>query len=311
MLNDCLDPKRKGDSVDDIDSLAECCQMEKDCEKELEDAQECVVDLCLDPCIRDTAREYLECIEDQNDGVTDKKCSRQQCLDGFLNDLEEEADASGDILDLKNVEKRLKNLQQEDLEDCALLDQFVETACGIGDDCCSKCTEDLSEVVDCLINDIVIPFTAIQLNTTIDFCEISEDCSLVLPDGTRKRRATANEGDTLFERALQLPKSNNAQSKRDVGFEASIIKARKNRVLEEAKTPAEIVEICEEALSMNAIVHNMTYAVSVFMECVTEAAIDALPMTDNYESTTSTAAYDAPYLVTTLVAAVVGSYFVL
>ena len=299
MLNDCLDPSRDDGSIDSLDELIDCCQMTNNCKKELEDAQECV-QLCFDPCIKETAQGYLSCIEDENKGIGEK-CSRQACLDGFLNDLEEDADFSGDVLDLKNVQKRLEKIEQEDLEDCGLLADFVEAACDIGEECCDKCNPDLALVVDCLINDIVIPFTAIELNTTIDECIIEEQCALGKAPSLKERRRTTKEEEEIFSKALNLPK----QSKRDPTWEAAIKKADKNRVLEEMKSSDELVADCERSLQLNTVTRNVTYAVNIFLECVTAAAISALPDTDEPQSA-------APaFKLAIVVASMVGTLFAL
>jgi hypothetical protein len=303
LLNDCLDPSRD-DEIESLDSLVECCLMDKECERDLEDAQECVEE-CFDPCITETSQDYLDCIEDENRGVDSNKCSRQQCLDGFLDDLEDDADFSGDILDLGNVEKRLKKIDQEDLEECGLLADFVDAVCDIGDDCCSECNEELALVVDCLINDIVIPFVAIELNTTIEECPIEEDCGLVdFKKNSRKERRVAHE-DELLEKALSLPQTKGGQSKRDRSKEAAIKKADKKRVLQGDMTSEEAVEECQNGMTMNTIAHNVTYATSMFMECVTVAAIAALPEGD------STSAAPAAFQMAAYVATVVGSFFAL
>jgi hypothetical protein len=311
-LNDCLDPSRS-DSVESLDELVDCCEMDNDCEKELEEAQECV-QLCFDPCIKDSAEDYLDCIHDEDDGVDSNKCSRQACLDGFLEDLEDDVDFSGDILDLKNIEKRLTRIDQDDLEDCSLMEDFVEAVCDIGDDCCERCNEELAVVVDCLINDIVIPFVAIELNTTIEECPISEDCELENSSGDnknkkrkknnkRERRDLADEND-LIEKALSLPQTKAGRTKRDLAKEAAIEKAERKRVLQPEQSTTVAVDECQNAMTMNTIAHNITHATSKFMECVTAAAIAALP-----DSDTETSAAPAAFRMAAYVAAVVGSLF--
>jgi hypothetical protein len=279
--------------------------MERDCEKDLEEAQECV-QLCFDPCITETSQEYLDCIQDENEDNNKKnRCSRQQCLDGFLEDLEDDADFSGDILDLKNVEKRLKKIDQEDLEDCGLLEDFVEAVCDIGDDCCEDCNEELALVVDCLINDIVIPFVAIELNTTIEECVIEDDCGLATNSKSRKERRRAHE-DELLQKALNLPQTKGGQTKRDRSKEAAMKKADAKRVLQGDMSSEEAVAECEHGLTMNTIAHNISYATSMFMECVTVAAIAALP-----EGDSTTSAAPAAFQMAAYVATVVGSLFAL
>jgi hypothetical protein len=303
LLNDCLDPSRD-DSVESLDSLVGCCMMENDCKKALEDAQECV-QLCFDPCIKTSSETYLDCIEEENKGMDSNKCSRAACLDGFLKDLEDEAGFSGDVLDLKNVEKRLTKIEQDDLEDCGLMEDFVDAVCGIGKDCCEKCNEDLALVVDCLVNDIVIPFVAIELNTTIEECAISEDCGLESTSGDNKRRGRhlANEHD-LIQKALSLPQTKDGRTKRDLAKESAIKNADRKRVLQPEQSTTEAVDECQNSLTMNTIAHNITHASSKFMECVTLAAIAALPESDTEPSAAPAAFHMAAYVAT-----VIGSLF--
>lgn len=304
LLNFCLDGDNSKDKIEDLDDLIDCCKMEKDCEKELEEAQECVQE-CFDPCIGDTAKAYLECIDDENKGVDSNKCSRQTCLDGFLDDLEDDADFSGDVLDLKNVEKRLKKIDQEDLEDCELLSDFVDAVCDIGDDCCEKCNEDLAIVVDCLINDIVIPYVAIELNTTIEVCPIDEDCGITTEKSRKKDRHLAHENE-LVQKALSLKHKQGGQSKRNLAREAALKNADKKRALQTDVSSDQAVEECQSAMTMNMIAHNITYATSIFMECVTVAAIAVLPAT---EDDTTTSAAPAAFHVAAYVSIIVGSLF--
>jgi hypothetical protein len=168
------------------------------------------------------SKEYLECIKDKGD--------QQECLDGFLEDLEDDLsiDGSSDISDLKNVEKRVKRIDEEDLEDCELLSDFVESLCDIGDDCCSTCNEVLSYVIDCLINGIIIPFVSIELNTTIPECPITNDCEL--EDSKRHRKA--KQGGALMHKVLSMPKKKkDGQTKCDFKKEEIIKAADKNCVL--------------------------------------------------------------------------------
>jgi hypothetical protein len=93
--------------------------------------------------------------------------------------LEDELSGSGDLLDLKNLQDKISTINADDLEDCSLLEQFVNEVCDVGEDCCKKCNNELGVVVDCLINNVVVPLLAIQLNATVATCPIDMDkCEL-------------------------------------------------------------------------------------------------------------------------------------
>jgi len=298
LLNDCLDPSRSS-SVESLDSLIDCCEMSASCEHELTRAQDCV-QICFDPCIKEKSEEYLDCIDEESE-LGSNDCDRQQCLNGFLDDLENDANfEEGDILDLTNVEARVKTLNDPDLHNCLFLEDFVDGACDIGEDCCESCLIELSYVVDCLLNDVVIPFVAIERNETIDVCPITEDCELAQVGNRKLNRQVkvARHEEALFNKALGLPTKSSGQTKRDLNKEAAIKAADKNRVLEAVSTSEEAVEACQKRMEMNTIAHNVTYAVSVFMQCVSAEAISRLG--DEPEDSGSAVAFRMASLVSAL-----------
>merc|ERR1712137_847633 len=109
-----------------------------------------------------------------------------------------------------------------------------------------ECTTELSYVVDCLINDIVVPFVAIELSTTVDECPINEDCELDFPSGnksnkSRKLKASkvGKDEEHLFNKALGLRKKSK-QTRRDARKEAAIKASDRKRILEAvARLPEE------------------------------------------------------------------------
>jgi hypothetical protein len=176
LLDFCLSGENdfSVDTVESIDDLVECCDFEdKKCDEYFEEVKECLIG-CINPCMITRAAEWLDCMRDSGE---EKKCSRQECLDGYLQDLPEELDLDKDpdIFDLKTVYKLVEKIHMEDLENCHLLDEFVQETCDIGNDCCDRCQQELGQTVDCLVNGIVIPFAEGQLNATIDDCFIDTD----------------------------------------------------------------------------------------------------------------------------------------
>jgi hypothetical protein len=218
-----------------------------------------------------------------------------------LEDLEDDLSFSGDIFDTRNIEKRLQRIEADDLEDCGLLEDFVDAVCDVGDDCCDDCQPQLASVVDCLINDILIPYVALELNKTIEECPIdTEECYLVGSDSKsrkRKMRDLKKGEEETFMKALSLPKKN-AQTKRDKVKE-NVLKNAENRRLEEGHNTTVDIAACESAMTANIMTANITHATNKFMECVTAAAIGSLE--DTPEGSGAGAAFKIGALVVTLV----------
>ncbi|KAL3904158.1 MAG: hypothetical protein SGARI_005045, partial [Bacillariaceae sp.] len=193
LLNQCLDPERGGQPsirlpprivqdkvgadgepidtsflnetlrVDTMEDVANCCKMDDLCLGSLQDAQECMASQCVDPCVASTTRNYFECISQQasNDG-----CDSNSCLDGFF-PAGSLPTRFGPTLELTAIQSAYEGLlQQTDLADCASLSPFVSQACSISDACCTDCDSQLAVTLDCLINDLVLPYTVLELNTT-------------------------------------------------------------------------------------------------------------------------------------------------
>jgi hypothetical protein len=152
----CLDVFTDADnkSRKKIEELVECCGLDNKCEKTLETAQDCI-GVCIDGCLQDAGTAYTECLGDE------KKCSKGGCA-AALSDVDDPA--SGD------AEKTVSKLKPEDLQDCEDVGKFYKEVCKTGKDCCKDCNPELADVLDCMINDIVIPYLAVELNTTIGEC---------------------------------------------------------------------------------------------------------------------------------------------
>jgi hypothetical protein len=293
LLTQCLDESTdEGSAVNSLEGLVDCCSFDSDCERDLEDAQDCL-EFCLDTCIADKAEDYLDCIRDEASGSS---CDLDDCIDGFLSDdlpddLDSSLESSSDLFSLSALERRITGIEQEQLEDCGLLADFVEGVCDIGTDCCSRCEEELGLFVDCLINDIVIPFVSIELNKTIDTCPIdTENCELDVDtsrqSGSRKARRAkeskplSEEDEKLFARALALPSKKAEQNQRNAKKEAIIADFRTamttGRKLNAGTNSTEAIAACEATMRMNVVATNMTHAMNIYTECVSIAAIETL-----------------------------------
>ena len=299
LLTRCLDESTdEGSAVESLDGLVECCSFDSDCERDLEDAQDCL-EFCLDSCVGDQAEEYLDCIRG---AAEDSDCDLDECIDGFLSDdieddLEDTLGDSEDIFSLSALEGRIVRIDEEELEDCGLLAEFIDSACEIGQDCCDECEGELAVFLDCLVNDIVIPFVSIERNTTIDTCPIdTDDCELITDDeGSRKKRRRAKEHkplsleeEQLFQRALSLPSKKALQNKRSAKREAMITDFKKamtsGRRLNTGYNTTSAIAACEATMRMNIVAANMTHAMNEYTECVSVAAIETLALSGPSES---------------------------
>lgn len=306
----------RGSAVSSLDGLVECCDFDSDCERDLEDAQDCL-EFCLDTCIADQAEEYLDCIRDEAESSS---CDLDDCITDFLSDdladdLDESLESSNDLFSLEALERRIVLIDENQLEDCNLLSDFVDSVCDIATDCCDRCEEEMGEFIDCLVNDIVIPFVSIELNKTIPTCPIdTENCELESLDSGRKERrqrraerapATPEE-EALIQRALSLPSQSQKQNVRSERKEAMIAEFKKTivsgrRLTEEAYNNTAAIQACEAKMRMNVVAANMTHAMNMYTECVSMSAIETLAA---HSTKTSAAPVSTP--VAALVAAVAG-----
>jgi len=245
------------DDVDGISDFTDCCRMSNNCQNVLDNAEECVKE-CMPSCIREAPRLYMECLSDEME-KNPAECGRQSCLDGFLREdtLQDNLGQPGDILEFENLQSRLTTIDSTDLQDCSLLSPFVTEVCNIGRDCCNDCAPELAEVVDCVVNDVIIPFVAIELNETLAECPINTaTCQLARRDLSEEQ---VNGFNSFMHKkgGKQLP------------TEAQ--KTRRARALEN-------VEDCEQSLSSGIVLTNATDGGNKFMECVVGAAGDVLSM---------------------------------
>mmetsp|Transcript_7248 Transcript_7248/g.11113 ORF Transcript_7248/g.11113 Transcript_7248/m.11113 type:complete len:362 (-) Transcript_7248:116-1201(-) len=285
-LSECLRDNGDFGDVTSLDDLSQCCNFDRGCENDLGDVQDCLGD-CLDICLQEDAEEYLECVR-QETGT--RGCELTACLNGFLsNDIEDDINfaGSGDIFDLRSISNAVAGFSEDDLENCLLIKDFVDTTCDIGRSCCDRCDSELGAMVGCIVNDVVIPFVAIEKNTTIDTCLIDEqDCEFGEPSGRKAKEVSPEEAE-LFNKALKLSKTNsNRQTKRDSRVEAVVAGIGSRRL----ETTAEMVAACEDKMRLEVVATNMTHATNNYMECITFAAISSLEDVEEPEEDDSAAA---------------------
>jgi hypothetical protein len=127
----------------------------------------------------------------------------------------------------------LADAKQVTPTDCSPLDGFVNGVCDVSQRCCSQCNAQMGLLANCLVNRFILPLNTVSNGGTT--CEVlsqgNAQCSLGDPV-TAVGRSADNVSDATYD--------------------------------------LEGVEIddCSEDLSMNFVVHNETYAVDQFMECI-------------------------------------------
>eukprot|EP00339_Tiarina_fusa_P022542 CAMPEP_0117040888 /NCGR_PEP_ID=MMETSP0472-20121206/28590_1 /TAXON_ID=693140 ORGANISM="Tiarina fusus, Strain LIS" /NCGR_SAMPLE_ID=MMETSP0472 /ASSEMBLY_ACC=CAM_ASM_000603 /LENGTH=366 /DNA_ID=CAMNT_0004751751 /DNA_START=106 /DNA_END=1206 /DNA_ORIENTATION=+ len=276
LLSECLRDNGDFGDVTQLSDLSDCCDFDRGCENDLGGVQDCLTD-CLDTCIQDDADAYLQCVRTETGS---RGCELTACLDGFLSDdIEDDLSLAGseDIFDIRSIANTVSQISEDDVADCELLRDFIETTCDLGRSCCDRCDSELGAMVGCLINDIVIPFIAIETNTTIAKCPIDEqDCELGRTD-SRKASAVTPEEAELFNKAVNLPKGGTSKAgttKRNTKREAIVAGAKKRRL--EGSTTDEEIAACESQMRLDIVASNMTHATNKYMECITGAAIMSL-----------------------------------
>jgi hypothetical protein len=269
-------------SVDDIDDIADCCNFDRDCEDTLDEVQECLVH-CFNSCLTFTAEAWYDCVQDETGS---HGCSRAECLDEFLDEVEDKMklSGSGDLFDFEQVQKKIEKIAMDDLEDCSLLEDFVDTACKAGDDCCDECQSELAATLDCLINDIVTPFVAGQLNKTLPECPITDECKTdfdAAKAAARSERGGSKEGsgkrdllskveaDLFHKKALSLPakQKNPGNPKR---------RPRRVQQADEGTDRDAVLAQCQRKMETDILLHNMTHAANNYMTCINAAVFAVL-----------------------------------
>jgi hypothetical protein len=293
------------DNVDNIKDLVDCCEdgldnagvkWDKDCRDTFEQVEACLVE-CFDGCLTTTTEAWFQCVQDEtgstkkdsNDLTGSSSCSRQSCLSGFLDEEEDDTDngegnsldttleegldgglgqgsGSSDIFDLENIAGIFDDITDSDLQDCSALDNFVNTVCKVGDDCCDECQAELASSLDCLLNSIVAPFVAAAANLTSVNCPVDEQCAVNSKD-KRQRELHSKTVENLGAKGHFLPKSSDG---------LDLVAFFETRRLEGTAGTSDDVEFCISQMNRDILAHNMTHATNKYMECTTAAALSLL-----------------------------------
>jgi hypothetical protein len=140
-------------------------------------------------------------------------------------------DKSYDFLDVLQA-----GAEQVTRTDCSPLEDFVNGICGVSQRCCSQCNARMGVLASCLVNQFVLPLNFNAQGTTCEvLSEGNEQCSL---------------GDAVT--AIGRSSANMDGDDSDVTYDLQGVN----------------VDDCSDDLTMNFVVHNESYAVDQFMECI-------------------------------------------
>jgi len=161
-------------SFDGASSLPGCCDMnDSDCAEYATRVDDCLAD-CLPKCVNKKVNDYLECTAYTSTIRSASGCDLNDCYAGIALDRDWANDD-----DLKNTDKFFKKLT-DNISDMSSYDQQgicdgaeskATAVCKIGETCCEPCVKELSKVMDCVVNDMILPYKLSSYSSDDD-CEV-------------------------------------------------------------------------------------------------------------------------------------------
>lgn len=265
--------------VSNMTDLAKCCGSTEQCTTSLEVTQQCMEAACLAPCLQTTTRDYFQCITTQ---ATQDSCDANMCLDGFF-PASSNPSRLGPSLDLDLINNAYQGvLNQTSLQDCNRLHPFVNQACRISNQCCQDCDSYLANTLNCIINDLVLPYALLELNITTTVTRdvvVVDQCLIGRDDDDRTN-------DPTVQRACELAPSTGRPTKRDLIFEEEVDDNEYlHRLLHESDVEhdhEEEVDIdllerdCQNRLVKDMIATNITYAAGRYTGCLGEKVLEVV-----------------------------------
>lgn len=320
LLDQCLDDidnnSKDTTTIEDLDDLSKCCNFDNSCKDTMAEVQLCLVQ-CIDSCLPATSQAWFDCVQDE---TGHHGCSRTACWDEFYldevkDDLKFGGSSDGDLFDFEHVQARIEKLALDDMDDCSLLEDFVETACKAGDDCCDKCQPELAATIDCLINDVITPYVGRQLNKTLPACPITVECETNFSTAVARNGGDSGKGgkrdlseDDIesFHKVLRrLPSSSSSSSKRSARTKEAILQKMKEKRQLQADQGVDQQEasmaLCQRKMETNVLVHNMTYAANSYMACIDKAVFEVLEDPDDSSSSATSSRMKRNLLVSYMI----------
>jgi hypothetical protein len=260
------------DPTDVMGDLVSCCRMDTyndeslghDCRSTMFEARQCATtQACIDPCVKQTAVEYLQCVQAAK--VVGTCPFAAFCMGMLFNDPQ--LDEKGNPISATN------SLDFGDIlgtaagsaigsGSCSSFEPFVSKVCELGQNCCSACNEKLGALTNCLVNNFVLPLYKLE--------------SGVVDNGLQCPVSTSPCG---------LPATATSRG----GTRRILDEEEVSEV--EAGQPDVNITGCEQDLSINWIVHNESYAAGEFFNCIGEKMVQIVAQEDENASDSSSAAF--------------------
>lgn len=277
--------------------LIGCCAMDSyddsslghDCRSTMLEAQQCATtQACIDPCVKQTALEYLQCV--QGAKVSGTCPFAAFCMGTLFNDPQ--LDAAGNpvlgtnSLDFADILATAAGSSIATAT-CTPFEPFVSKVCELGNNCCSACNAKLGALTNCLVNNFVLPLYKLETGAADNglTCPVSESPCGLAAAGTVTGRSGGRS---------RL----NATPARNVDRLAAIASARNGgRDLADEAAADDDTEFtvniteCEAGMSINWIAHNESYAAGEYFNCIGTKMIGIIATEDDEDSTGASSAW--------------------
>jgi hypothetical protein len=206
---------------------------------------------------------YIFCIRDE---ASKKSCKPDECWDAIFG-KKKSADGAligGAIdIDLKKMELTLDGEEVgTDIDSCAGLAPFIRETCKFGNACCKDCNKELTEFLDCVVTDVVLPFSRLAFNKSFTGADDGQ-CDVVQ---THNNECTIRFGRRRLRLGDRLFYGNNLQTR----LPKTVLTAQEIDEIYEG------ANICENALKWDMLVRDTDTATERFLTCLDLKAFEAM-----------------------------------
>jgi len=207
-INECSRDECFADFID-VEELANCCGLSNSCKSQAESVQECFDD-CLPECVETTSNNYLQCMYFFSNSRK-HRCSREDCFNKIVLNRDwvddDQLDNSRNFFE--NLGDKISDLQYYggDNSDCGGAERKAEDVCLINNGCCEVCEENLSDAMDCIVNNVMRPIIGVLRSCDMD-CEnligrrlqkIGTDASSAMPMGNADLKQGSDDGGKVVK----------------------------------------------------------------------------------------------------------------
>jgi len=155
-------------------NLVTCCDMSNECSDYGKEADNCVAE-CLPDCVEETTINYMTCSLYQST----RDCEITDCISGIVLDRQwSDIDATNSDEFFQKLAEDLDQQSYFEAKDCVGTESKAKEVCDIGDSCCQDCNDGLSDVMDCIVNDMVRPWQLGYYGLDSSDSEYGGDCDM-------------------------------------------------------------------------------------------------------------------------------------